>query len=134
MKPVLLLTALLLPAGNTAARERPITSCTKAPLLAVFQQERPDHILADDADDKPQALARLPRFDRNIWLRSGSELVCVVVALDSSGMPQELAVSYPAGYALSAEQEQQILSVQWSPARVDGQPRPALLNMDFRIR
>lgn len=134
MKPALLLTALLLATGNTAARERPVTSCSKAPLLAVFQQERPDHTLADDADDKPQALARLPRFDRNIWLRSGSALVCVVVALDSNGTPQELAVSHPAGYALSAEQEQQILSVQWSPARLDGQPRPALLNMDFRIR
>lgn len=134
MKHILLLIALLLATGHTAARQRPITSCAKAPLLAVFQQERPDHILADDADEKPQALARLPRFDRNIWLRSGSELVCVVVVLDSNGVPQEMAVSHPAGYALSAEQEQQILSVQWSPARLDGQPRPALLSMDFRIR
>ena len=133
-KPALPLTALLLATGNTAARERPVTVCSKALLLAVFPQERPHHLLANDADDKPQALAWLPRFDRNTWLRSGSALVCVVVALDSSGTPQELAVSYPAGQALSAEKEQQIRSVPWPTARVDGQARPALLDMDVALR
>jgi len=125
---------LLLVADSLAARERPITSCEKAPLLAEFQDQLPDHILAASADKKHKLVSELPRFAVPILRRSGSNLVCVVIVLDAQGKVQDLAVSYPAGFALTSREKNLIFALRWSAAEVAGEARPSLTNMDFEFR
>lgn len=126
--------AFLLIANSALARDRPIQSCEKAPLLAEIQKRVPDHVIGESADVKPAPVGTLPMFPRGIWMRSGSSLTCVVVALDAAGTPQDAVVSYPSRFALTEQEKQMVLSVQWTPAQVGGQARPSLVSMDFRTR
>ncbi|WP_152984485.1 hypothetical protein [Stenotrophomonas terrae] len=126
--------ALLLTANNAIARDRPILSCEKAPLLAEIQRLLPDHVIGETADVEPKPVEKLPHFPRSIWMRSGSSLTCVVVVLDETGRPQEAIVSYPSRMGLTEQEKQVILSVQWTPAQVGGQVRPSLVSMDFEVR
>ena len=127
--------ALLLLIENSAlARDRPIRSCEKAPLLAEIQKLLPDHVIGETADVEPEPVEKLPQFPRSIWMRSGSSLTCVVVVLDETGKPQDAMVSYPSRMGLTEQEKQVILSVQWTPAQVGGQARPSLVSMDFEIR
>lgn len=124
----------LLSASSAQARDRPIRSCEKAPLLAEIQRLLPDHVIGKTADVEPKPVEKLPQFPRSIWMRSGSSLTCVVVVLDETGKPQDALVSYPSRMGLTEQEKQVILSVQWTPAQVGGQARPSLVSMDFEIR
>jgi hypothetical protein len=134
MLKIMLAAVLVLTASSAPARERPIRSCEKAPLLAEIQKGLPDHVSGNAADVKPKQVEKLPGFPRGIWMRSGSSLTCVVVVLDETGTPQDAVVSYPPQMALTDQEKQMILSVQWTPAQVGGQARPSLVSMDFAIR
>lgn len=131
---ITVVTALLLTANSALARDRPIRSCEKALLLAEIQKLLPDHVIGETADVEPKPVETLPRFPRSIWMRSGNSLTCVVVALDKTGTPQEAIISYPSRLALTEQEKQMILSVQWTPAQVGGEARPSLISMDFEIR
>lgn len=126
--------AFVLIANSALARDRPIQSCEKAPLLAEIQKIFPDHVIGETADVEPQPVEKLPRFPRSIWMRSGSSLTCVVVALDAEGTPQDAIVSYPSRFALTEQEKQMVLSVQWTPALIGGQARASLISMDFQTR
>jgi hypothetical protein len=125
---------LLLAVGSVSARERPIFSCDKAPLLVEYKKQLPDHILAASADTKPEPQSKLPRTAVPILERARSNLVCVVIALDATGKAEDLAVSYPAGFKLTDKEREQILLLQWSAAQLGGRMRPSLVNMDFAYR
>ncbi|MGE8281254.1 MAG: hypothetical protein ACN6O2_12550 [Stenotrophomonas sp.] len=131
---ITVVTALLLTANSALARDRPIRSCEKAPLLAEIQKLLPDHVIGEAADVEPKPVEKLPHFPRGIWMRSGSSLTCVVVVLDETGKPQDAIVSYPSRMGLTEQEKQVILSVQWTPAQVGGQARPSLVSMDFEAR
>jgi len=126
--------ALLLVVNSAQARDRPIRSCEKAPLLAEIQKLLPDHVIGDTVDVEPKPVEKLPQFPRSTWMRSGSSLTCVVVVLDETGKPQDAIVSYPSRLALTDQEKQMILSVQWTPAQLGGQLRPSLVSMDFEVR
>ncbi|KRG63690.1 hypothetical protein ABB26_10740 [Stenotrophomonas humi] len=126
--------AFVLIANSALARDRPIQSCEKAPLLAEIQKIFPDHVIGESAEVEPKPVNKLPRFPRGIWMRSGSSLTCVVVVLDAEGTPQAAIVSYPSRFALTDQEKQMVLSVQWTPAQVGGQARPSLISMDFQTR
>jgi len=134
MLKIMLLAVTLLAANSAQARDRPIRSCEKAPLLAEIQKLLPDHVIGKTADVEPKPVEKLPQFPRGIWMRSGSSLTCVVVVLDEAGKPQDAIVSYPSRLGLTDQEKQVILSVQWTPAHVGGQARPSLVSMDFEIR
>ena len=127
-------TVLLLMSVSLSARQRLITSCDKAPLLATYQSQLPDHISAISADTKPKLISQLPNFAVPILKRSRSNLVCVVIALDEHGKAQDLAISYPAGFKLTSNEKSLILALQWSAAEVAEEPRPSLVSMDFEFR
>ena len=134
MLKVIVFAVTLLAANSALARDRPIRSCEKAPLLVEIQKLLPDHVIGETADVEPKPVEKLPQFPRSIWMRSGSSLTCVVVVLDETGKPQDAIVSYPSRLGLTEQEKQVILSVQWTPARFGGQARPSLVSMDFEIR
>ncbi|PZU28159.1 MAG: hypothetical protein DI584_06680 [Stenotrophomonas sp.] len=134
MLKIMLLAVTLLAANSALARDRPIRSCEKAPLLAEIQKLLPDHVMGETADVEPKPVEKLPQFPRSIWMRSGSSLTCVVVVLDEAGKPQDAIISYPSRLGLTDQEKQMILSVQWTPAQLGGQARPSLVSMDFEIR
>ncbi|WP_424683769.1 hypothetical protein [Frateuria sp. YIM B11624] len=135
MKPVLAVALAALVCGPACARgrlDRPVLSCNKAPLLAVFQRQLPDHVLATTADTQPKITSALPPIAGSLYRRARTDLVCVVLALDATGKVQTAEVSYPAGVRLTSQERAQVLATQWSPAKLKGQPRPSLVNMDFK--
>lgn len=134
MLKIMVFAVTLLAANSAPARDRPIRSCEKAPLLAEIQKLLPDHVMGETADVESQPVEKLPQFPRGIWMRSGSSLTCVVVVLDETGKPQDAIVSYPSRSGLTDQEKQMILGVQWTPAQVGGQARPSLVSMDFKIR
>ena len=134
MLKIMVFAVTLLAANSAPARDRPIRSCEKAPLLAEIQKLLPDHVIGETADVEPKPVEKLPQFPRSIWMRSGSSLTCVVVVLDETGKPQDAIVSYPSRLALTDQEKQMIVSVQWTPAQLGGQARPSLVSMDFETR
>jgi hypothetical protein len=120
-------------AANASRLDRPTLSCNKAPLLAVFQKQLPDHILATTADKQPKILSTLPAtVAGSLHRQAMTSLVCVVVALDSTGKAEAAEVSYPAGIKLNPQERQQILETEWSPAEQKGQARPSLVSVTFQ--
>lgn len=135
MKSTFAISLSVLVCGTASASgrlDRPVLSCDKAPLLAVFQKQLPDHILATAADRQPKITSALPPIAGSLYRRAMTDLVCVVLALDAAGKVQTAEVSYPAGVRLTPQERAQVLATQWSPAELTGQPRPSLVNMDFR--
>jgi len=124
MLKIMVFAVALLAANSALARDRPIRSCEKAPLLAEIQKLLPDHVIGKTADVEPKPVEKLPQFPRGIWMRSGSSL---------TGKPQDAMVSYPSRMGLTEQEKQVILAVQWTPAQVGGQARPSLVSMDFEI-
>lgn len=100
-------------------------------MLAVFQKQLPDHILAIAADRQPKIASALPPIAGSLYRRARTDLVCVVLALDAAGKVQTAEVSYPAGVRLTPQERAQVFATRWSPAELTGQPRPSLVNMDF---
>ena len=134
MNKLAVFTILILMTVNLSARTRSITSCDEAPLLAAYQSQLPDHIMASSADTKPKLISQLPNVAIPILKRSQSKLVCVVIALDDHGKAQDLTVLYPAGFRLTINEKRLILALQWSAAEVEGKARSSLVTMDFEIR
>lgn len=121
-------------ATNAGGRlDRSILSCDKAPLLAAFQKQLPDHILATTADKQPKNLSPIPRgVAGSLHRRAMTSLVCVVVALDATGKAETAEVSYPVGIKLSPQERQQMLEPIWSPANQKGQAHPSLVSVTFQ--
>ena len=134
MKSFLALIALLCLACTASARQRSIHSCDEAPLLADLQRQLPDYILATSADVQPKLISKMPQFALSLYKRSSASLICVVVALDSSGKTQGVMISYPAGLTLTSRERDELLPLQWSPAQLNGQPRPSLVSIKVSAR
>ncbi|HUA79423.1 MAG TPA: hypothetical protein VL997_03555 [Dyella sp.] len=133
MKKIFVVALLLFVSSTINASDRRIFSCDKAPLLSAFQKQLPDHILAKTADKPPKILSEMPHIAGSLYNRAGTDLVCVVIAIDATGKAQAAEVSYPAGVKLIAKEREQLLETQWTPAEQNGQPRPSLENMSFEF-
>ncbi|HJR75008.1 MAG TPA: hypothetical protein VJ806_15385 [Luteimonas sp.] len=124
---------LLLAAAVPAHAARPVTSCDKAPGLADFRERLPDHVLSAAAT-KPAKLTSEPKFRLGGLFRRGGNLICVVLAVDDAGRVQDAAVSYPAGLTLQPAEREQFLVLRYSPAEIDGEPRPSLVTVTSYVR
>jgi hypothetical protein len=127
-----LLVALLivLAAGASQARERAIRLCDKAPLLTTLNKKLPDHVLATSADVQPKLISTLPVIGGPLIARSGgASLICVAVVIDADGTTQGAMVSYPRSLSLTSEEQKLLMDLRWSPAMVDGNPRPSLTSL-----
>ena len=126
-------TLLGLATAFPAHAAKPVTSCDRAPGLADFRKQLPDHILSEAATTPARSLSE-PKFNLGGLFRRGGNLICIVLALDETGRVQDVAVSYPVGLAMKPTEREQFLRLQYSPAEVDGQPRPSLVTVTSYVR
>lgn len=127
-----LLSAFCTIANASGRLDHPILSCDKAPLLAEFQRQIPDHVLAKASDDQlKSAGSSLSMVAGALFRRAKTDLVCIAVALDPSGKAETAEVSYPAGIKLTPQERQQILEVHWPTVEKKDQRYPTLVSMTF---
>jgi hypothetical protein len=120
-------------AVGAVAREGPITSCSKAPMLAELIRQFPAYMLGETADVPPGILSPHPVIARSLLMRSGTSLVCVVVALDEAGTVQSAGVVYPRGMMLTAKERERVLATRWASAKHEGKPTPSVAIIEVRL-
>ena len=130
-KKIIVLAAISLSICSLAnARERPITSCEKAPYLAKVREQLPSYILDSEATTPSKNKNKL-KFKPGRLLQGAGGLVCVIMAVNSAGKVQDAIVIYPASVALTPQQREEILAFEMTPAELNGVPVDSLSMMSI---
>ena len=113
------------------ARERPITSCEKAPYLAKVREQLPSYVLGSEATIPPK-IKHKSKFKPGRLLQGGGDLVCVIMAVNAAGKILDAIVIYPTSVALTPQQREVILAFEMTPAELNGVPVDSLSVMSIK--
>ena len=117
--------AILCCGFQAIAGESPIVSCDQAPQLADIRAQFPGHVLESEATSPPR-FKRVGNFNASRLIRDVGSLVCIVMAVDTTGKITDFKLMYPPSAMLTRQERKGIMSMKATPGEVDGTPTPSL--------